>query len=77
MSEEIAFSYFFFHVFIFWFHDKATNNMSSEPKHMWLIEGFSRNISIKVLLKYLQWLGSKHHYFNSTHCECMETPSLL
>ena len=33
-----------------------------EPKHSWLIEDFSRNISIKVLLKYLQWLGNKYHF---------------
>ena len=37
-------------------------NSKNERKHTRLIEDFSVNISIKVLLKYLQWLGSKCHF---------------
>ena len=36
--------------------------LKNEPKHTQLIVDFSRNISIKVLLKYLQWLGSKCYF---------------
>ena len=37
-------------------------NSKNARKHIRLIEDFSRNISIKVLLKYLQWLGRKCHF---------------
>ena len=80
VPEEIFFIYSFIYfssfsfLFAFWFPLRPIN-MSSESKHTWLIEILSRNSSIKVLLKYLQWLGSKCHFFTSTHYKCMETLS--
>ena len=57
MSKEIIFFFsFFFHFLHFGFHYNQI--MSSEPKQ----EDFSRNISIEVLIKYLQWLGCKCHF---------------
>ena len=56
MSEEIIFIYlfiyfilFFFSFFAFWFPLQPIN-MNSDPKHTWLMEDFSRNSSIKVLI---------------------------
>ena len=53
MSEEIIFIYLFhfifFSFFAFWLPLQPINK-SSDPKHTWLMEDFSRNISIKVLL---------------------------
>ena len=45
-------------------HKNSLRNLSHKirQKHTWLIEDLSRIIAIKVLSKYLQWLGSKCHF---------------
>ena len=41
-------------------------------QNIWLKQDFLRNISTKVLSKYLQLLGSKFHFFNFPHYKSME-----
>ena len=62
VSEKIFLSSFLF-FFPFWFPLQPIN-MSSEPKYTRLTENFARNISTKVLLKYLQWLLSGRNRLN-------------
>ena len=46
----------------------ATSTNEQWAKYIWLKQDFSRNISIKVLSKYLQLLGSKCiFFFNFPH----------
>ena len=56
---SIFFSIFFFCIMV----SLATNTNKQLAKNIWLIQDFSRNISIKVLSKYLQLLSSKCHFF--------------
>ena len=44
-------------------------------QNIWRKQDFSRNISIKVLSKYLQLLGSKCHFFNFPKYKSMENLS--
>ena len=42
-------------------------------KFIWSVEDYSRNISVKLLSKYLQWDSNKSQYFS--HSKSMETLS--
>ena len=50
----------------------ATSSNEQWAKNIWVKQDFSRNISIKVLSKYLQLLGSQCHIFNFPHYKSME-----
>ena len=53
----------------------ATSTSEQLAKNIWLKQDCSRNISIKVLSKYLQLHGSKCHFFNFPHFKSMENLS--
>ena len=55
VSEEMIFKCFFFFILV----SVTINKMSSRPKIIWQIEHCLKNISMKVLSKYLERLGSK------------------
>ena len=60
VSEEILFKYLFPIFLHYGFHDSQYKRAGGwVDKLVWLIQDFSMNISIKVLSKYLQSLGSK------------------
>ena len=60
VSDEIIF-YFLFPFFCIMV-SMATNTNEQWTKNIWLKQDFSRNISIKVLSKYLQLVGSRCHF---------------
>ena len=68
----LGFFFFFFFFFAFWFLSQPIKK-SSRPKIIWQIEHCLRNISMKVLSKYLERLGSKCRF--SIFPKSMETLS--
>ena len=73
VSEEMIFKSFFFFFFFFILVSVTINKMSSRPQIIWQREHCIRNISMKVLSKYLERICSKHHFFNFSHYKSMET----
>ena len=58
-SEAISFKVFFFHFCIM--IPMGTRINEQLATNIWLIQDFSKNISIEILSKYLQLLGNKCH----------------
>ena len=54
-SFMLSFTVSFFFIMV----SMATNTNKQEAKNIWLIQYFSRNISLYILSKYLKKLGSK------------------